>query len=103
MHATEYEVETTFINAWVETGAYELEVSAEMTAKLGRSRLDLLDVNFVLKTGHVVNSDMLGSRGLWDVLGRNVDGVLLLLRVAVVSAACQVELLRVDRMKRSGR
>jgi hypothetical protein len=60
----------------------------------------LVDVNNALKTGHVVRSDMLESRGLWDVVGETVDDEVLDLQVAVVSSECEVELLRVMKVRR---
>ena len=63
------EIETTYINTWVETGVYSLVVNTVVASQMLRFRIDLLDVNFVLRTGFVVRSDMLGSRGLWMFAG----------------------------------
>lgn len=92
------DLETTYINEWVETGAYELTVGTPAAAQLRRLGVDLLDVNFVLRTGRVVRSDMLDQRGLWDVVGTNVDGILVEIQIAVVSATCEVELLRIGKL-----
>lgn len=97
-----HELETTFINAWVETGVYSLVVNMTVAASMRRQQIDLIDVNHVLRTGLVVRSDMLESRGLWDVSGRTVDGVRLELKIAVVSAEYEVELLRILKVQRRG-
>lgn len=91
----QHEAETTFINAWAEVGTYDLVVNAAVSASMRRQKLDLLDVNNVLKTGRVVGSDMIGSRGLWDVRGQTTEGVWLVVRIAVSSAEPEVELLQV--------
>jgi hypothetical protein len=62
--------------------------------------IDLVDVNFVLRTGLVVRSDMLEFRGLWDVRGKTVDGVMLEIKTAVVSSEYEVELLRIMKVQR---
>jgi hypothetical protein len=100
MNAIRHEIETTYINEWVEMGAYELVVNVATAQEMRRQRVDLVDINYVLRTGTVVQSDMLDSRGLWDVLGGTVDGDLLELQIAVVSSECEVELLRIVKMKR---
>lgn len=100
MNAVRHEVETTYINEWVEFGAYELVVSAITANEMRSQRVDLVDINHALKTGRVVASDMLDNRGLWDVVGVTVDNEILELRVAVVSSECEVELLRVMKVKR---
>jgi hypothetical protein len=100
MNAIRHEVETTYINQWVEMGTYELVVNSTMAQEMRRQRVDLVDVNHVLKTGSVVESDMLDTRGLWDVQGPTIDGDVLELKIAVVSSACEVELLRIIKLKR---
>lgn len=100
MNAVRHEVETTYINHWVECGVYELVVSAKIADEMRNQRVDLVDVNNALKTGTVVRSDMLESRGLWDVVGVTVDDEGLDLQIAVVSSECEVELLRVMKVRR---
>lgn len=100
MNAIRHEVETTYINEWVEVGAYELVVNAKTADEMRRQSVDLVDINYVLRTGRVVQSDMLDARGLWDVLGETIDGDLLNLQIAVVSSECEVELLRIIKLKR---
>lgn len=95
MAAEKHELETTFINLWVEAGIYELVVSTTIADTLHRLKIDLVDVNYVLKTGSVVRSDMLESRGLWDVRGKTTDEVPLEITIAVVSSSYEVELLRI--------
>jgi hypothetical protein len=100
MNAIKCEVETTYINQWVEMGAYELVVNVTTANEMRLQSVDLVDINYVLGTGRVVQSDMLDSRGLWDVLGGTIDGDLLELQIAVVSSECEVELLRIMKLKR---
>ncbi|MBG6211717.1 hypothetical protein IWQ49_006408 [Labrenzia sp. EL_126] len=100
MAAIKHEVETEFINLWAETD-YDLVVNATVSSSMRRQGLDLLDVNFVMKTGMVINSDMRDSRGLWCVRGETVDDVELDLTVLVESSNYQVELLRVVKVIRS--
>lgn len=100
MNAIRHEVETTFINQWVEFGAYELVVGVTTAEEMRSQRIDLVDINYVLRTGRVVASDMLESRGLWDVVGVTIDGDTLDLQIAVVSSECEVELLRVVKIRR---
>lgn len=96
-------VETTFINEWVETGAYDLIVNLTVAGQMRRLKVDLLDVNHVLRTGIVVRSDMQEAKGLWSVRGDTVEEVTLEIRIAVVSSECEVELLRILRVERSKR
>lgn len=95
-----YELETTFINTCVETGAYSLVVTRSMAATLRDLRVDLVDVNYLLRTGFVVRSDMDESRGLWDVRGKTVDGMMLEIRIAVISSIPEVELLQIISIER---
>lgn len=97
-----HEVETTYINSWVESGVYSLVVNVTVAAEMRRQRLDLVDINHLLRTGNVVRSDMAESKGLWDVRGRLVDGAQVEVKVAVVSAECEVELLRILKVQRRG-
>jgi hypothetical protein len=101
MAALKHEIETAFINLWVEEGLYELVVSARIGQTLRELKIDLMDVNHVLKTGNVVESDMLENRGLWNVRGKTVDDVSLILTIAVISSEYEVELLRIVKVKRS--
>jgi len=43
---------------------------------------------------------MLEFRGLWDVRGKTVDGVMLEIKTAVVSSEYEVELLRIMKVQR---
>ena len=95
-----HEVETTFINEWVESGAYSLVVSTTVAEQMRRLRIDLVDVNYVLRTGIVVQSDMIETKGLWDVRGKTVDSATIEMKIAVVSSECEVELLRIIMVKR---
>ena len=95
-----HEVETTFINSWAEAGTYDLIVTTPISASMRREGVDLLDVHHVLKTGRVTRSDMLESRGLWEVRGETVDDVLLDVEIAVASATLEVELLEVLKVRR---
>ncbi|RFB78595.1 hypothetical protein [Methylovirgula sp. 4M-Z18] len=101
MAAARHDLETTYINEWVETGVYELVVNTTVSAQMRRQGIDLVDVNHVLRTGRVVRSDMIGRRGLWDVLGTTVEDISVGIRVAVVSSEYEVELLQVVKVKRS--
>jgi hypothetical protein len=93
-------VETNFINAWVETGVYNVVINMNVAAQMRRLHVDLLDVNFVLRTGVVVRSDMIESRGLWDVRGKTVDGAALEIKIAVISSVYEVEVLRIVMVQR---
>ena len=42
---------------------------------------------------------MIGRRGLWDVRGETVDGVILEITIAVISTEYEVEILEVERVK----
>ncbi|MBZ9886410.1 hypothetical protein LB559_00425 [Mesorhizobium sp. BR1-1-3] len=101
MAAVRHDIETTYINEWVETGAYELVVNTTIAATMRRLKIDLVDVNHVLRTGKVVRSDMLDARGLWDVRGITVDDITLEIMIAVVSSEYEVELLRIIKVRRS--
>lgn len=101
MAAEKLEFETTYINLWVEAGVYELVINSTIAEMLHRLKIDLVDVNHVLKTGSVVRSDMLENRGLWDVRGATVDSMFLEITVAVVSSDYEVELLRIVEVRRS--
>lgn len=101
MAAIKHEVETTYINSWVESGVYELVINQTMAGAMRRHKIDLVDINYVLRSGRVVHSDMLERRGLWDIEGITVDGVSLIIRVAVVSSEYEVELLRILNVERS--
>ena len=101
MAAVSHQTETIYINSWVEDGIYELVVNTTIADTMRRLKIDLVDVNHVLKTGSVVSSDMLESRGLWDVRGTTVDEVVLDVTIAVVSSECEVELLRIVKVRRS--
>lgn len=103
MSAVRHKIETTYINQWVECGAYELEVKTETADEMRRQGVDLVDINYVLRTGKVIASDMLESRGRWDVTGGTIDGELLELQIAVDSSECEVELLRVLKIRRRRR
>ena len=98
-----YKLETDYLNSWVESGAYSLVVNRTISQKLRRLRIDLVDVNYVLRHGQVVRSDMLESRGLWDVLGSTADDIAVELTVAVISSVCEVELLQIITVERRGR
>jgi len=100
MAAARNKIETTYINTWVDTGVYELVVNSTVAAVMRRLKIDLLDVNHVLRTGDVIRSDMLESRGLWDVRGETVDNVTLDIKIAVVSSEYEVELLRIVKVRR---
>lgn len=93
-----HEVETSYINLWAEAGAYGLEVNTPVSAALTRQKLDLVDVNFVLKTGEVIRSDMIGERGLWIVHGTTADEEKIELKIAVRSSEYDVELLQVVKL-----
>lgn len=101
MGAFKHEVETTYINEWVETGVYDLVVNLRVAREMRAEGIDIVDVHHVLRTGRVVRSDMLESRGLWNVKGETIDGVRLEVQIAVESGQCEVELLRIVWLKRS--
>ena len=95
-----YKIETQYINTWVETGSYSLVVTSAVAAMLRRLAVDLVDVNYVLRTGFVFRSDMDESKGLWDIRGKTVDDVMLEIRVAVISSVYEVELLQILTVER---
>ena len=96
-----HEPETIFINTWAEAGTFDLVVNSTVSHSLRRQRLDLLDVNCVLKSGRVTSSDMLDSLGLWTVRGETTEGDWLEALIVVRSADPEVELLKVMKLKRS--
>ena len=100
--AAKFEFETTFINSVIGAGAYGLTVTITASRGMRQAGVDLCDVNHVLLTGKVVRSDMLESRGLWDVRGWTVEGIYLELTVAVISSEYDVELLEVVIVKKRG-
>lgn len=101
MAAEPHELETSYINLWVEAGVYELVVSVGISQTLHDLRIDLTDVNHVLRTGSVVRSDMLENRGLWDVRGSTTEGVALEVTISVISSEYTVELLKIEKVRRS--
>jgi hypothetical protein len=100
MAAVKHEIETTYINLWVEAGVYELVVNRTISEALRRLKIDLTDVNYVLKTGAVVDSDMIESRGLWCVRGDTIDELRLEITIAVISNEYEVEVLRIVKVRR---
>ena len=96
-----YAFETEFINGLMETGIYSLTVTRKARADMRAAAVDLCDVAYVLSTGRVVSSDMLESRGLWDVRGKTVEGAFLILTVAIISAEYDVELLEIIVVQRN--
>jgi len=98
-----YKIETTFINNWSDGGFYELEVNINTSEAMRRQNIDLVDVNHVLKTGDVVRSDMLDTKGLWDIYGETIDGVELELKILVNSTEFEVGLVRVIKVKRNSK
>lgn len=93
-------VETTFLNSWAEAGVYDLKVNKPVWEQMRRLGMDLLDVIYVLRTGVVVESDMIGSKGLWTVRGKTVEEKGIEVRIAVVSTEYNVELLRITLVGR---
>ena len=96
-------VETEYINQWADYGPMDIKVSNARRIALGaHGGPDLADVVHVCRTGSVENVDMLEERGLWTVVGENVDGDLLELEIAVESEELRIELLAVTVLNRSG-
>jgi hypothetical protein len=95
----QFAFETEFINGVFGSGVYSLTVSRTGAAAMRRLGVKIYDVTHVLMHGHVVRSDMLEMRGLWDVRGETVDGVELELTVAIVSVDFDVELLEILLVK----
>ncbi len=93
-------VETTFINEWAETGVYNVKVNGPVSEQMLRHRIDLLDINMILRTGRVVRSGMFGSQGLWNVRGHTADAHKLEIVITVISAFNEVELLRIVSVQR---
>ena len=96
-----HRVETTYINSWVESGVYSLIVNLNVAAQMRRLKVDLIDINHVLRTGAVMRSDMVEHKGLWNVRGRTTESLTLEIVIAVVSSQCEVELLRIIKVERS--
>lgn len=94
-----FQTETVFINDWVETGV-SLTVHIVADGHMATLGVDLCDINHVLRTGQVVGSDMLDSRGLWIVQGETVDDDTLFLTICVVSSECDVELIAVSKLEK---
>jgi len=95
----QFAFETEFINGVFGSGVYSLTVSRTGAAAMRRLQVTIPDVTYVLMHGHVIRSDMLDRRGLWDVRGETVDGVSLELTVAIVSVEFDVELLEILLVK----
>jgi len=93
-------VETTYINEVIASGSFSLTITRKAAADMAVAEADFADVTYVLMHGHVVRSDMLEMRGLWDIRGKTVDGALLELTVAVISVDHDVELLEVMLVKK---
>jgi len=97
----EHQIETTWINSWVEDGLYVLRINAKVREQMLQSNIFLPDINHVLKTGSVIVSDMAENRGLWDVRGRTVDDELICLTVSVSSNEFDVELLEIAKLQKA--
>jgi len=95
-----FQIETSFIRSWIEMGDCNIVVNISAGKKMRELEIDLVDINYVLRVGRVVESDMDESRGLWKVLGKTLDGQTLELSVAVISSECSVELLRILKVSR---
>lgn len=100
MGAAKHDLETTYINEWAET-EFAIIICKEIAQLLHQIKIDLVDINHVMKTGEVIHSDMIDSKGLWTVRGTTVDEVCIDLEVAVVSSEYEVELLQILEVKRS--
>ena len=98
MAVARHKVETTFINAWAVGGDFEIVLGVLVSQQMRDIGIALVDVNFILKTGSVIDSDMLGSRGLWVVRGETLDGVWIDAEIAVRSTTGEVELLKLMRI-----
>ena len=97
----EHQIETTWINSWVEDGLYVLHINETIKAQMLQANVFLPDINHVLKTGSVVVSDMIDNRGLWDVRGKTVDDELICLTISVNSNEFDVELLEIVKLHKA--
>ena len=97
-----FEIETACINQLMREGYYGLTVHADARVGMRQAGVHLTDVHYVGSTGRVVQSGMLGNRGLWVVRGPNIDGLVIDLTVAVISTDYDVELLEVRSVKGKG-
>lgn len=98
-----HQAETTWINSWVEAG-YTVHVSSIASFEMSTSGVNLADINYILRTGRVVESDMVEAsssvRGLWDVEGRTVDDDLLRVTVSVDLTHYDVELIEIVKLRK---
>jgi hypothetical protein len=99
-----HSVETTWINSWVEAG-YTIHVSSSASFQMKVSEVDLADINYVLRTGRVVESDVTECdgfiRGLWNVDGKTVDDDFLRVTVSVDSTEYDVELIEIVKLRKT--
>ncbi|SEP39619.1 hypothetical protein SAMN04487843_11531 [Methylobacterium sp. ap11] len=62
--------------------------------------VDLTDVNYVLRTGHVYHSDFRDEGGgLWDVRGKTTENVGLNVSLTVVSSEYRVRIIGVEKQQ----
>lgn len=101
--AAQTQLETTWINEWVDTGDCDLTVPKETERMLSSAGLDLADITYGLRTGVVVDSDMDESKGRWVVLCRTVDDEEFLLTILVDASEYAVELIGVETSTRKQR
>jgi len=100
--AKKFLIETECINVLMREGNYGLTVNEAARAGMKAAGVHLCDVHYVGSNGRVVESGMLGNRGLWVVRGPTIDSIWIELTVAVISTECDVELLEVCAVKVRG-
>lgn len=96
--SVKFEVETTYINTFVQDGGYGLSWTVRAGEQMRACGVDLVDVNQVLRSGRVFESDYVdGVGGLWSVFGKTTENLGLNVSVTVVSSEYRVKVVFVEK------
>jgi uncharacterized DUF497 family protein len=96
-----HQIETTYINEFMRDHAYGVGWTGKVDGDMARAKVDLADVNQVLRAGQVGRSDMTASgEGLWWVYGKTVDQLTLEVTVTVVAQEYRVTIIGVRKQSR---
>ncbi|MRI57714.1 hypothetical protein D8770_28015 [Methylobacterium sp. DB1607] len=94
-----FPVETTYINTFVQNEAYGLSWTVKAAEQMRACDVDLVDVNQVLSTGRVYDSEFAESvGGLWSIYGRTTENVGLNVGVTVRSTEYKVTVFSVEKV-----
>lgn len=93
-----FPVETTFINAFVKDEGYGLSWTVRAGDQMRSCGVNLVDVNQVLRTGVVYESDFSEEQGgLWSVFGRTTENLGLNVVVTVRSTEYKVKVVFLEK------